>query len=319
MSDLSSTFVQYRRGSVPRSRLIEAIVQFAQIRLHARFHLTREQQHEILNEFYPRLENMCDNYHYQGKSFEAYVFSTLRYFCRTWHRRQMERIDREVLIGESQSELFVCEDPAPAVEDDLTPYPLHPVAGVVVSSRFEDAFRRQILICLCKNIPLLSDADAQRYATRLSLPYAWIEAVQRATHERTVQVRERTERMKRHRNRHYVKMIQCERAEGPTSDRALFHRRMWLTWCDRLKRQRVHLSNSEVALLLGIPKGSVDSAMTNLTRRLAQSGRPPVRSGHARSSARLKQCTQAHGDGRHSPPAQRSGGDRPALRRRVRI
>ncbi|MCG8481392.1 MAG: hypothetical protein MI724_20020, partial [Spirochaetales bacterium] len=80
------------------------------------------------------------------------------------------------------------------------------------------------------------------------------------------------------RDRHYAAMLRYDtegaHASKPHAREAAdrmhaFHRRRWKHYRHRLAHQALHLSNREVGLLLGIPKGSIDSAMAGLARRLA--------------------------------------------------
>jgi hypothetical protein len=77
---------------------------------------------------------------------------------------------------------------------------------------------------------------------------------------------------------HYQIFPERSRADG--FDHVEFHRRRWCYYRRRLKRQTVHFTNREVATILGVPKGSVDSALSNLSRRLAQRGLREIGSRH---------------------------------------
>lgn len=256
-----------------------------------------EDRHDLTADFYPRFVRLANDYTDVGPGFDAYLTTALRYFVRTWRRKRREREEQHDLFsGPERVEYEIRETPQPpetAALPETGPSPL----AVLSNSRQRDAVRRQLFMCLCKNAPVLTDVELEYYARLMSVPRSWLQVLDAYVHSRWEHVSRRRTRYRELRDRHYAAMIRWRHGCGGNRPRRrdphTYHRSRWLFYQDRIRRQTVHLSNREVAVLLGVSKGSVDSAMSNLARRLAALAENPVPSLHDPPASRLKQHTQA--------------------------
>lgn len=274
MSSLSIAFRQFRQNSLSWSDFFAIACSHVDRILVKKFRFTTDTRMEVIADFYPKFTRICRDYTECGASFEAYLYTSLYFFCKSWCRRQSDRWDREFLVSDDYDDFFtMSEDPVERIDeyrDDA--------AAILANSRRRDTVRRQLLICLCKNIPMLSHDEALRYAAAYDIPPSMVYHVEAYAHRK----RERASRDRAYyqelRDRHYAAMLRYE-TEGrrsstqhtrETADRMYaFHRRRWEHYRHRLAHQALHLSNREVGMLLGIPKGSIDSAIAGLARRLA--------------------------------------------------
>ena len=282
MTELTRSLVEYRHNRLSWESFCRRALEYMDAVLSHPLGIDRDGRTEIMGDFYPRFLKLCSDYFEQGSSFDAYLFTSLRFFVRTWQRKQTRLKRAEHVYGcDDTEDLRVSEEPShteppPYVENGL---------AILSNTRQRDTVRKQLLICLCKNLPLLGQEEVEHYATLFCIPSRWLHGLETYIHERRAHVSRATTDYREHRDRHYAAMLHHQRFPDITGTRAPnledFHRRRWEYYRRRLKRQTVHLTNREVATLLGIPKGSVDSALSNLSRRLAQQGGAPIGLAHA--------------------------------------
>jgi len=281
MISLNNAYYEFSHGSLGREPFIVLCCEFVRELFSRSVRARPEESHEALAEFYPRLCTLPERYRDQGSSFEAYVTVSFRFFYRT--RRNVHRRRRmlEVLVPEIDEILSVAESSVfdrvedPAFEPD--PAVVIETAGCLCNTRLRDTIRRQILIVFCKNLPLLDDEETRRYARALQIPMSFVNAVRSYIDDRNAPLLARRCFFRTQRDRHYVQMNYAETLvlEEPDSavrlaatKRYRFHRRRWAHYRKRLDRIKIHLSHQEIGSLLGIPKGTVDSAVSRLNRRL---------------------------------------------------
>lgn len=281
MTDLTTALTEHREGRLSWEDFYQQALTKMNALLVRPLGIDTEGREEIVGEFYPRFVKICSDYTDCGSSFEAYLFTSLRFFVRSWQRERTRQLRTENALGCYDSdELSVSEDPIESV------IPLAPRSGLALlsNSRQRDTVRRQLLICLCKNLPLLDHDEIHYYAVLFGLPVEWIRGFDSYLHERHARISRARTNYREHRDRHYAAMLHhqifSEKSRSEGCDPVEFHRRRWNYYRRRLRRQTVHLTNREVASILGIPKGSVDSALSNLSRRLAQRGRAQIISPH---------------------------------------
>ncbi len=270
----------YREGDLSWDGFVRLAVAFMQNNMCERHRLQAEERAEIVSDFYPRLKPMVEKYRCRGASFEAYLASTLCYYCRAYVKRKILRRTLEsgicTLDGrhDDGSVAGLVEEPPPEPAEGCYDQELSLMQGPGQRA----TLRRQLLLVFCKNLPLLDSTEILRYATILDLPTIWVlTIVDYALRLHADRLANRVI-MRERRNAHFTTMIRLERAlkeeTRPLERRHLlekyrYHRRMWQDHIHRLKTQNVHLSHRELARLFGISKGSVDSSLYVLFKRLA--------------------------------------------------
>ncbi|MEX2445225.1 MAG: hypothetical protein WD492_16620 [Alkalispirochaeta sp.] len=282
MTELTHALSEYHSGNLTWEAFYRQALRHMDAVLTRPLGINAEGRQEIVAEFYPRFVKLCSDYVDCGSSFDAYLFTSLRFFVRTWQREQTRRRRTENALGcHDSDELSVSEDPA---DGEISPS-AHNGLAILSNNRQRDTVRRQLLICLCKNLPLLDQDEISYYAALFGLPIGWIRGFESYLHERRERISQARTGYREHRDRHYAAMLHHQIFPGTTRhdgyDPVEFHRRRWKYYRKRLQRQTVHLTNREVATILGIPKGSVDSALSNLSRRLEQRARAQIGSEHA--------------------------------------
>jgi DNA-directed RNA polymerase specialized sigma24 family protein len=283
MITVNGMYRSFSRGELDRESFLAVCCLYVEQAAVQLFRVSRTEREDTVSEFYPRLCRIVRRYEDNGSSFEAYLTVSLRYFCRGRLMRLRRLQMRELLQGDISDSLMVAETPdyTAALEANGRPGFFPATAGFITDSRERDTVRRHLLICFCKNFPLLDDGEIRMYMKYLEIPLILVESLQAYTTDRRQRYIRRRNDYITQRDRHFARMHSlhhmARQEYSPERKTALMkksesHRRIWQYYRDRLKRQNVHLSNREVGDLLGIPKGSVDSAMANLSRRLEKLG-----------------------------------------------
>jgi len=257
-------------------RLWPAIVRQIQISSNG----NRQEAIEAVGDFYPVLQRITLSYRDTGSSFDAYLRTNVRYFCRKRQYQSSRHRGREIPT-EPESAIFDGLVVHESIPDTMDPKP-YPFSDYPVQSlRSRDSTRRQVLFILFSNLPVLSGEQLERYAALLAVPIAWITALQSVAITIVEPRRDRRLRLVERRDRHFALAAEYERRipNARTREhrrrflrRLQFHRDRWRSYDARLRRFRCTLSHSELSLLLGIPKGSIDSAMNQFRRKVEDTG-----------------------------------------------
>lgn len=279
MISLDNAYARYKDGLIDWHTFASICYTYIIEFLGRVLRMPQKERFEIAAEFYPRFCNLVDRYEEQGSSFETYVKVSVRFYCRSCVERRNNQESQELLVSDIEEIPYGDDDTTGAIQFEDTPIIDIALrdAAVLTNTRTKDTVRRQLLISFCKNFPVLSDAEVHRIAHVLKIPQPLIDGLTAYVHDRRSRYQERRCTYRRKRDYHFYHMqsLQLKTAHHlPTKkreqliQRAAYHRDRWIFYRERLSRQNIRLSNRDVSELLGVPKGSVDSAMVNLGRRL---------------------------------------------------
>jgi hypothetical protein len=227
--------------------------------------------------FYPRLLRTIDRFQDRGKPFEWYFNSVLRWhykvYC-TRKRRAQTRwaAARNVLFWElPEAGLTVCT-PAVSGESGYRIIPLDWFGG----SR-ESTCRRRILFLALKNARHLDDSAINWIAGLTGIDEAHLTGMVERLRANLYKRELRLHKLYRRQNRLFTKIFLLQRDllwEVDPQIKAglalsLCELRMKLRLLQRkIRRVRLHPSNREIAELLRIPKGTIDTSLYWLRRQL---------------------------------------------------
>lgn len=276
---LTTAVRRFRAGHMTWDEFVARSIPAIHATLTRVFRCDQDVRCEVVSEFYPRLRRVVDDYRDGGAPFEAYLSRSVTNCYRSMYRRTRRRNDCEVLFCDDHD--YAEEIAAPEKTSSLRaePRPRHGVTMLRTETRTRDAVRRQMLYVLCQNVPLMDDAECERYAAMFDLPVAYVGALQSYVQQTNVERSRRRTTYRERRDRHYAAMLRCERDREQARDewqrdrleeQARHHREQWNYYRHRLSRQTVTLTHRDVARLLGVSKGSIDSSMAYLQARLAR-------------------------------------------------
>jgi DNA-directed RNA polymerase specialized sigma24 family protein len=274
---------RFRRGEISRRKL-EGLI-FLHIRNHPWIYSEigdRDEAMDFLSWFYPRIKHAVDRYVNQGYSFDSYVKKLIRYSAKEFRRCGREKrhteacywncaaasdVEQERGIADPEKECLRGEDEKldSGLSNQAQALPLR-IDG------------KQILMLLLKNYHAVSDSFINRAAKRLEMSAAQVHALV----EQMKILREKQDkqlwRLRESIHSQYYRLMNYEYRKnmiGPNGrhyelfqDRVRRHRLRLQKMRERYQGMRRNASNKEIALVMNIPKGTVDSAFDRLRRRV---------------------------------------------------
>ncbi len=258
---------------------------------HKRMGLDEDACGEFYERFQPRLVRMLGRYREQGRSFDAYLHTCLGWqlcnFARA--RRAGERrweADLRMAAGGDQA---VASPPADL--DGGTDQEALPAAGIppALSALLRTpADRRNFLFFALKCPGLSSDSKGEAAAAAAGVTLSRLRELELLLAERGAARRARLRELAARRNGAFcaARLLETElRCEtDPDRRQALQARlqkatRRMRTAMERMARVGLAPTNREIAEVLGIPKGTVDSGLYFLKRKLAAAVEAGTRKG----------------------------------------
>jgi biotin operon repressor len=249
---------QYHLGTLSKRELEGLIFQHIQDRFE-RFHFykwSKDDFMDFLCWFYSRISRAIDNYRDTGSSFDAYIGALLRWSAKEYHTKETEhRIIESACWKARALEMAVCEDEPPYLE----PAPVFdPVSNP-----------RQVLSLLLKSYHYVSEDFLTRIAPAVGISKEklghLIEELRKQRMQREGEIWELQERV----FTQYYRCISFEKRLRVAPEDSTRHRKMKRclergrkrleSMRRRLAALKTDASNRQVAEILGVAKGTVDS------------------------------------------------------------
>jgi DNA-directed RNA polymerase specialized sigma24 family protein len=256
---LTALFERYVNGALDRRALEGAIFTHIKDNPH-RFRIgawNEEDRLDYLCWLYPRLSRAIDSYHETGANFDAYLaslvrWSSIEYRSTEADRRALEHacwVDRATnLTAEEEPEYIRNEAPVPTVKNP-----------------------RQVLMLALKCYLYVSDDLASRLAQAIGMDKEVLRGYFDELRRRLAAREERIRQLETCAASQYYRCVAFEArlrvAPEGSAHRAEIERRLELgrrrlvSMRNRLARAGKDATNKEIAELLGIPKGTVDSCL----------------------------------------------------------
>jgi RNA polymerase sigma factor (sigma-70 family) len=235
--------------------------------------------------FQPRLVRMLGRYRDQGRSFDAYLKSCLGWQLRNFARarrcgdRAWETTLRLTAEGDARTGLDQPEGDQGSRR--ATPVAggarFGPVGGGIASVVRTDADRRSFLFLVLKCPALVEDGKAEALAAVAGVTVDRLRALAAVLTERRASREARLQDFAARRNRAFCRArlleadLRCEtdpERRGVLEERLASANRRMRTAMERMAKVGVAPTNREIAEVLGIPKGTVDSGLFFLKRKL---------------------------------------------------
>jgi hypothetical protein len=271
---LDSCLAQFYEDEVSKKELEGFIFEYI-LRNYRNFYLNDWEEDECIDFLcwlYPRLSRAIDNYRYEGASFTAYIAALVRLSGREFRVMEKEhRLIERTYWNAAAEDMFV-HNPEPDYLSEAAPKKPFPAV----------TNPRQALILLLKSYSFVSDDFIARAAPAIGMKketlMQMVESLKNIRFEQDLEIRNLRERIygqyfrcktfERRRNasaegtpRYYVMQKRLERAEKRLRGMK-----------KALKAIKSGASNRQVARILGVPKGTIDS---NIYAAKYRSGEDP--------------------------------------------
>jgi RNA polymerase sigma factor (sigma-70 family) len=234
--------------------------------------------------FYPRMLRSLEHFRDQGKPFEHYLNAVLRWQLKSYLRRKKSDGRNRALacrpdFWELPGQPGPGEDPSaaalafPAVPSGAALSPFLGPGGVLKTN----SDRRRFLLLLLKNMQFLDARELEQGASLCGYPADELARVTLALQERLAGRRKRLTDLRTRRNRAFCRLSLLEEelsAAAEAAERQRLHEAITKTRATlRLAQQRLARTprcptNRDLAEVLGLPKGTVDTALYWLKKRL---------------------------------------------------
>jgi hypothetical protein len=225
-----------------------------------------ELQARFLNSFEPRLLNMIEGFEYRGIPFAVLLRRSLRLHLKTIYSEiRQERIRFSyyaTAVGASALDVLASEAPEASVSGHAaSPVPSRGRNGRKRFAELPVADRR-LVICAFKNCLQLDERLCRAMSERYGLPLSWILDCRDHLSET---IRERLEAHNALREKlHQLRMAHCfpvDAANLRDQGRHLRREMRIIRLEQRLQGSCICPRHHDIAQILGIPKGSVDSSL----------------------------------------------------------
>ncbi|GMO21076.1 MAG: hypothetical protein Pg6A_08030 [Termitinemataceae bacterium] len=267
IKSLNEVYDDYSAGIINHSSFIEAVLKH--ILFNHRYYGILEKNagdtQDFLSWIYPRFVKSIKRYvPVTGVTFEAFIYSTMRFNFREYLSRHARRMETEQSFWSD-----VAKD-TPYYEESL-------FEGEESMSPIRKTHKKQSLMVFLKCYHAVSDSMIKRMSSYLGMREeslrAMIDELRKERCEIELSFNELRERCKAQ----YYRCMNYERrldrvergsaAFGILFKRLTGHRERLLRMRRRLKNMRVEATNQQVARVMGIAKGSVDSGISAFKRK----------------------------------------------------
>jgi RNA polymerase sigma factor (sigma-70 family) len=264
---LDTILQKYRQGYMGREALEEKI--FMYIRENPRHYFigkyTVDSRDDFISWLYPRLSRAVDRYNDQGSSFDTFITTLIYLSAKEYGMRKKEhRITEKSWWDAKAQEMAVCKE-----EDTEYLNEIHTPAKV--------SNPRQVLILLLKTYYYIPDARLAQLAPALGLEkeelYRMVDELRVLRLQKEVTINDMKERIH---GQFYRCLAFEKRLKSASPDSAHWYkmkrcveisRKRLISMRKRIQTIRMEATNEEIARVLGIAKGTVDSNLYLIRQR----------------------------------------------------
>jgi RNA polymerase sigma factor (sigma-70 family) len=273
-TSLSVLQQQYHLGRLNKKELEGLIFQYLMdnFEYYHVFDGNQERWIDFLSWLYPRLSRAVDSYREKGSSFDAYINTIVQGSSREYRVREADHYATEYACWRARAEEMALRDPEPEYGDTAAGTLLPP-------GEFSD---RQILILFLKSYYFISDDFLDRVAKFLHMDKEEL----RALVEKLRILRDKREKMittlKENIHSQYYRCLTFQKKLLSISPESAYYKKLqyrferahvrFLTMQKRLAGIRLDASNRQIAKVLNIPKGTVDSILHTIREKAKLSG-----------------------------------------------
>jgi len=295
MSQLSELVTEYQRTGNKRHELRELISLIVYNYPQGRRFFDEDDAGDFLLYFQPRIDRIIRRFHDQGNGFEAYLGTNLRYQLHSYVQRKQrarlrhyagnlnliwEGVGHEFLLNEAEptyAEQPPKFDTEAAEQRSRRVFRMHRPAET--EDRVNDPHSRRLLLLGMKAADYLEPHHLEKLAQLTGYRFEYLFQCWTELRERTFCRRRRLALLQHRRNRAYLQLRCLEIQINASNDELARKRYLMQTQLQRERLQSVVAlidrvprtpTNRDLAAVLGIPKGSIDSGLYALREILLE-------------------------------------------------
>ena len=276
ISSLSEMYSEYTLGRMSRKNLEGSIFEYLMdnFERYNWFRGDREKWTDFVSWLYPRLSRAIDYYKETGASFDAYISAIVQWSCKEYRTREAEHYTTEFVCWKARAEEMMAYSNEAEYADDPDPEP-------EILSPLIDIKPRHILILLLKSYFYVTDDFLNRVVAATGMKKEQLCKMIDKLHQLRVKREERIHQLQERIHSQYYRCLAFEKRLSCTYEGTAKHEK--LKSClerahqrygairRRLGGIRKDATNQQVADILNIPRGTVDSALHSIRVKLKAS------------------------------------------------
>jgi hypothetical protein len=276
LSSLSDIYSEYIKGNINRKTLEGMIFQYLldNFERYRLFKGDREKWIDFVSWLYPRLRRAINCYRERGATFDTYISTVVQWSCKEYQVKEAEHYATEFACWKARAEELV-------VSSTETEYEAAPENKPKVLLPVVDIKPRHILILLLKSYYFVADEHLKQVSLVTGIHKGKLQGMIDELHQIRASQEEKLHALRlRFHSQYYRCLAFAKRLtstyEGSAKHEKLkhslerSHKRYWAIK-RRLDKTRMDATNEQVANLLSIPRGTVDSALHSIRVKLKQS------------------------------------------------
>ena len=276
LSSLSEIYSEYTKGNMNRKALEGLIFQYLldNFERYRLFKGDREKWIDFVSWLYPRLRRAISCYKECGASFDTYVSAIIQWSCKEYRAKEAEHYATEFACWKARAEEMAVSSTEPEYEaaPEDTPKVLFPVV---------DIKPRHILILLLKSYYFVTDEHLNQVAMVTGIKKGELQGMIDELHEMRAYQEEKIHVLRQRIHSQYYRCLAFAKRLSSAYEGSAKHEKLkdslershkrYRAIKKRLDKTRMDATNEQVASLLNIPRGTVDSALHSIRVKLKQS------------------------------------------------
>jgi hypothetical protein len=279
---LTDAVLEFQRSGLGLGSLLDRISVFVYSYPRTRLSWTEDDCGDFFCFFHPRLRRLIDRFEFHGKPFEVYLIVTLKWQLRTYAgRRATEHLRSRVVTHEN---FWACESsddyPSPELSCPSTaelstelsiPTQVHTLLKMDERNRIKDhSCKRRVLFLALKSAIRMTETLIQKTALITGYDADWIYELTEELRLRVKSRRSRWSILSEKRNRYFfriyclqeqLRLVSEEQVRREISRQLLQEGKRLSKALDAISHVPVGPTHRDIADVLGVPKGTVDSGL----------------------------------------------------------
>ena len=274
MSDpLTAAVVRYQRTGTGREELVQKTAVIVYRHLLGRRSADEDDAGDFLCFFYPKIPHLFGRFSYQGKPFVHYLMVTVKMQFRSFQAQRRKEDARRIFLEFHKSVLPPWSPPhvlrtAPSSHIRKKVEQVFGISGQEPVSN--TTYRRRLLFLIMKEALKIDSETVEYVAAVTGYEESWLYNCIQKLKSKMKQKCERIDTLRLKRNRYYLRVCtlhtQLTRAVHTIERQDLCNtlknvKRLLMDTIDELSRVPTTPTHRDIAMILGVPKGSVDSGL----------------------------------------------------------
>jgi hypothetical protein len=218
--------------------------------------------------FYPVMRRAIDRYDDKTSSFDAYMATTLRFAYKSYRQKKKDRADAENSYHETLDRELMLYAPEPTYEDTTE-----------LPGNYQTAEPNCILLIILKSYYYVSEELLYKAASAIGIGYEILGKMVDTLHCLQYKKIEKLRRLIRYSHSlhyrciNYERQLAAKKESWPSyrlvSRRLEQGRQRLFNLREQLKSMHIEATNNDLAKVLGVPKGTIDSRWAQIKNKLA--------------------------------------------------